>query len=502
MRAARAGTAARSLRNRARGKVPKSLARENVVSGLLQWLTALAAGMGILVWLLHPPTIRPVVSVPGMDGRSKALQGKEQGVKIGAFFQRYAGTPSAIPGAWPRFRGANLDAISPEPTRLLDTFGTNGPPRLWSLSLGEGHGGAAVWNGRVFLLDYDEKKRADTLRCFSLDDGREIWRRWYDVPVKRNHGMSRTVPAVTDRHVVTIGPKCHTMCVRPDSGDLLWGLDMVATYGTKIPGWYAGQCPFVDDGLAILAPAGSNTLMVAVDCETGQPVWSTPNPRKWNMSHATVMPMTLAGRRMYVYAAVGGVAGVAADGPNRGAVLWETAAFSPSVVASSPLVLPDGRIFLTAGYGAGGAMLKIAEQGGKFTVTLLSKHKPRDGLSCEQQTPVLLDGHLFGIMPKDAGSLRDQMTCWTPEGKLVWTSGKDGRFGIGPWMVADGKFLILDDDGVMTMARATPAGYAPLARARVLPGVDSWAPPALVAGRLLIRDSHTMVCLDMRAANR
>jgi outer membrane protein assembly factor BamB len=93
------------------------------------------------------------------------------------------------------------------------------------------------------------------------------------------------------------------------------------------------------------------------------------------------------------------------------------------------------------------------------------------------------------------------MTCWTLDGKLVWTSGKEGRFGIGPWMVADGKFLILDDDGVLTMAKATTRGYAPLARAKVLPGVDSWAPPALVGGRLLIRDSRTMICLNMRAQN-
>jgi outer membrane protein assembly factor BamB len=479
----------------------KALARENVVAGALQALTALAAVVGILVWLLQSPAIKPRVSVPGMDGRSKALQGKEQGVKIGAFFQRYAGVPSTIQGSWPGFRGPNADAISAEPVRLLDAYGTNGPPRLWSIELGEGHGGAAVWNGRVFVMDYDEKKRADALRCLSLDDGREIWRRWYDMPIKRNHGMSRTVPTVTDRHVVTIGPKAHVMCVRPDSGDLLWGLDMIAAYGTKIPGWYAGQCPLVDGDLAILAPAGSNVMMVAVNAETGATVWTTPNPRKWNMSHASVAKMEVGGRRQYVYAAVGGVAGVAADGPDRGAILWETTGFSPSVVAPSPVVLPDGRLYLTAGYGAGGAVLKIAEKGGKFTATVLSKHKPRDGLSCEQQMPVLFDGHLFGIMPKDGGTLRDQMTCWTLDGKLVWTSGKEGRFGIGPWMVADGKFLILDDDGVLTMAKATTRGYAPLARAKVLPGVDSWAPPALVGGRLLIRDSRKMICLNMRAQN-
>ena len=53
---------------------------------------------------------------------------------------------------------------------------------LWSVNdLGEGYAGAAVANGRVYVLDYDEVREADSLRCFSLDDGKEIWRRWYGV---------------------------------------------------------------------------------------------------------------------------------------------------------------------------------------------------------------------------------------------------------------------------------------------------------------------------------
>ena len=44
---------------------------------------------------------------------------------------------------------------------------------LWSIELGEGHAGAAVRDGRVFVLDYDRAASADVLRCFSLADGRE-----------------------------------------------------------------------------------------------------------------------------------------------------------------------------------------------------------------------------------------------------------------------------------------------------------------------------------------
>ena len=38
-----------------------------------------------------------------------------------------------------------------------------------------------------------------------------------------------------------------------------------------------------------------------------------------------------------------------------------------------------------------------------------------------------------------------------------------------------------------------------LDQARVLDGHECWGPPALVAGRLLVRDLTTLVCLDVAA---
>ena len=105
------------------------------------------------------------------------------------------------------------------------------PRELWAIDVGEGYAGAAVLNGRVYLMDYDRDKKQDALRCLSLADGREIWRFAYPVPVKRNHGMSRTVPAVTDKLVVAMGPKCHVVCLDPATGELRWGLDLVRQFG-------------------------------------------------------------------------------------------------------------------------------------------------------------------------------------------------------------------------------------------------------------------------------
>jgi len=123
-----------------------------------------------------------------------------------------------ISASWPQFRGPHADNVSRETVDLADRFPPEGPPLLWSVDLGEGYASAAVHRGRVFVLDYDSVSQADVLRSFSLANGQELWRRSYPVVVKRNHGMSRTVPAVNDKYVVTLGPKCHLMCCDPATG--------------------------------------------------------------------------------------------------------------------------------------------------------------------------------------------------------------------------------------------------------------------------------------------
>jgi outer membrane protein assembly factor BamB len=451
-------------------------------------------------WLLHNPVKGFEVNLPGGDNRPPGFKSKGDEADIGAYFAGFDGNPSEIQGSWPRFRGADFDNISKENIKLADNWGDEGPDILWSVDLGEGHAGPVVSNGRVYLLDYDEEKRADILRCFSLDDGTEIWRRGYDLFVKRNHGMSRTVPAVTDRYVVTIGPKCHVMCVDAVTGDLKWGIDLVNDYGAEVPLWYTGQCPLIDGTLAVIA-VGGRALVIAVDCETGDVVWEAPNPNNWKMSHSSVMPFSVLGKRMYVYSSIGGIVGISAEEEDSGQVIFESRLWNNNVIAPSPVYLGDGKFFLTAGYGAGSLMLKIKTENGALTAESLQRLKPEEGMASEQQTPIFYKGHLFCILPKDAGPLRNQFVCCHPDdcSQLVWSSGKINRFGLGPYVVADDKFYILSDDGVLTVLRASAREYIQLAQAKILEGVDAWGPLALVKGRLLARDSRRLVCVDLRA---
>jgi outer membrane protein assembly factor BamB len=106
---------------------------------------------------------------------------------------------------------------------------------------------------------------------------------------------------------------------------------------------------------------------------------------------------------------------------------------------------------------------------------------------------------LIGILPKDAGTRRTELACWNPEGRWEWTSGQSARFGLGPYLLADGKLIILNDDGVLTIAKASTESFIPMGSAKILEGPDAWAPMALAAGRLIARDTHRMVCVDLRS---
>jgi outer membrane protein assembly factor BamB len=413
------------------------------------------------------------------------------------------GKPSDISGTWSNFRGDRFDGIYAEPVKLKKTFPEAGPPALWGLPLGEGFAGPAVRNGKIYLLDYDMQNFRDALRCLSLDDGKELWRFSYPVRVKKNHGMSRTIPAVSDRYCVSLGPKCHVLCVDAATGTEKWFLDLQHDYGTTEPEWYAGQCPMIvtepvvsgsaKSEAVVIAPAGPDVLLMLVDCETGQELWRTPNPFGWTMTHASIAPMELDGRKTFVYFGKGGAVGVdAADGK----ILWSTTDWQIEIATCpSPVILPENRIFCCGGYLSGSVMLQISpdksQSGGYKAATLF---RLKDAIfGSEQQTPIFYENHLFGIRQRDK-----EFVCVDLDGNVVWHSGSKGRFGGGPYLLADGMFLILDDNGKLTACEANTTGYKMLFESQILDDHGSWAPMAMVAGRLLLRDQVFMKCLDLR----
>ena len=449
---------------------------------------ALAALTALALWLAHGPAKPLPLRIPGTDQAPGGEGGAGANPVLAGKLIPADGQPADLPGAWPQFRGPNRDGISTESLPLARSWQPTPPRELWSVDVGDGYAGPAIRHGRVYLMDYDSDHKQDALRCLSLADGRELWRFTYPVPVKRNHGMSRTVPAVNEHLLVALGPKCHVVCLDPATGQLRWGLDLPRQFGTTVPPWYAGQCPLLDTNAVILAPAGKSALLLACHPQTGAPIWQSPNPHAWKMTHSSVMPLDFDGQRQYVYCADKGVVGVSAQ---DGRILWETTDWKISIATvPSPLILSDGRIFLSGGYNAGSLMLQLKKEGDRIVPKTLFKLEP-EVFGATQHSPILWQNHIYGVRPDG------RFVCLTPEGKSLWASGAGQQFGLGGFLLADGCFLAMNDSGLLRLIEATPAKYNLLAQAQVLKGRESWAPLALADGHLLARDLTRMVCLDV-----
>jgi len=228
---------------------------------------------------------------------------------------------------------------------------------------------------------------------------------------------------------------------------------------------------------------------MAVDCETGEAVWKTPNPDGWKMTHCSIIPMRFADKEFYVYPGSRGVAGVSAK---DGTILWKTDAWYLRVNVPTPVDVGDGKIFLCAGYNKGSMMLQLENQDNEIVPKVLFELEP-DVFGSDQQTPVFYNGHIYGVRPDK------QLTCMDTDGKIIWTSGSDNKYGLGPYIIVNGTIYILDDDGILSLIEATPEKFNKLTSVKVLEGHESWGPPVLIDGKLLVRDLTTMVCLGIRA---
>jgi outer membrane protein assembly factor BamB len=402
---------------------------------------------------------------------------------------------SAVGGDWPQFRGPDRNNISQE-TKLFRSWPANGPKVLWKTSVCEGYAGAAIRDGRIFLIDYNAQKKENLIRSLSLEDGKDLWQWSYPIEIRPNHGITRTVPAVGQKLVFCLDPKCRFHALDIKTGKPVWQKNLIEEYKSTIPGWYAGQNPLLD-GTRVVIATGGDALAVAFDQATGKEIWRTPNPANEAMSHASLMPATIGGVKQYLYLTMKNLMGIdAADGK----MLWSVPFKALIVAVPSPVSIGDGRIFVTSGYKAGSAMYQVEKGPAGFSAKKLYSLTSTE-FESEAQTPVLFQDHLFAVSSKNQ---RGRFTCLGLDGKVIWESpmAEDKKlsrtFGLGGFLLADGMFYILDGDtGTLRLLEANTKEYKELASAKILNDEDVWGPLALANGKLIIRDMGQMICLQV-----
>lgn len=401
---------------------------------------------------------------------------------------------------WPQFLGPDRNSISPE-KGLLRAWPENGPEVLWTTAVGIGFGGPVVKDGKVYLLDRDDKV-GDNLRCLDLSNGTELWHFAYDAPGAVSFPGSRSIPTVDGNHVYTCGPYGDLYCIDINTHKPVWNKNVWTDFGgAKIPMWAITQNPLILGDLLIVASQAPQAGVVAYEKHTGDVKWTTPplggvgyvSPSLVKVGDQDqVVMITAAPRRSRGNSPGGKVVGI---DPATGKTLWDYTNWKCSIPVPSAVDAGQGRLLITGGYNAGAAMIKIEKNpDGAYGVTELYKTVE---FGAHTLPPVLYNGCFYAEYTTN--ERKDGLVCMTLDGQVKWKTGDAPIFDKGSLIVADGLLLATDGRKKLYLIDPDPSGFKPLAEAELLEAGhnQNWAPMALADGKLLIRDQNQLKCVKV-----
>ncbi len=423
-------------------------------------------------------------------------------------------TICSVRADWPQYLGPHRNSTSDE-KGLLRSWPAGGPKVLWTVKLGAGYGGAAVSDGRVYLLDRVGDKQ-DVLRCLDLNSGKELWSFAYDARGTLSHKGSRSTPAIDGNYIYTCGSFGHVYCFDATTHKPVWNKNLWKDNGgAKVPEWGICQNPLIHGDLLILAAQTPKVGIVAYDKTSGGVKWASPS-LPGMLGYVTPIVVNIDGRDQVVMITAtsrkerggrsapaggwpegdeGGVDGVVLGlDVKDGKTLWTYKGWQCRIPIPQATDMGDGRLFITGGYMAGSAMIKVRSNGGKYDVEeLYTTHD----FGTHVHPPVMYEGHFYGHCTTN--SSRDGLTCLGFDGKLKWKTGESPVFDKGGFVLADGLLLSVDGrEGILYLIELTSEGFRPLASAKLLAAGECWGVPALSDGKLLIRDQKQIKCVAVR----
>jgi outer membrane protein assembly factor BamB len=372
---------------------------------------------------------------------------------------------------WPNYRGPDHNGISKE-TGWSTQWPANGPKVLWKAKVGFGFASFAVANGRTYTTGNADN--TDTIFCFDANTGKEIWKRSYPAPLdpKSYQGGTSATPTVDDDRVYTVSKRGIVQCLGAADGKEIWTKNLQEELGAKIPGWGFAGSVLIQGKLAIL---NFGTAGTALDKQTGKVVWSS-GPEE--AGYSTPIPFMAGGEPAVMFTIKQNVVAVKVkDGQELWRFPWKT---QYDVNAADP-ILNGSKVFVSSGYNHGGGVFDV------------SAKPPREiwqskDMRNKVASSVLWQGHIYGMD-------ESQFRCLDfNTGEVKWT---DKVTGMGALMLADGKLIVLSENGELLVAEASPAGFKPISRAQVL-GKTCWAAPVLSNAKIYCRNGGgDVVCVDV-----
>lgn len=412
-------------------------------------------------------------------------------------FIAWIGLTNSFAQDWPQYLGPNRNSTSPQ-KGIIKSWPEQGPEVLWTANIGIGYGGPVVKDGKVYLLDRDDKV-GDNLRCFELSSGKELWNFQYDSPGSVMFPGSRSIPIVDDNHIYSSGPYGDLYCIDINTHQPVWHKNVWTDFGGgDIPRWAISQCPLIYGELLIIASQAPQAGVVAYEKQTGNVRWSSPSLGPVGYVSPTAVKIGDEDHIVMITAASGGRGTPQTGGkvvgmdPINGKIQWEYDNWQCVIPAPSAFDAGDGKVLIVGGYEAGAAMIKVEKKGDEYNVSELFKTVE---FGAHTKPPVMYNGNFYAMYTTN--ERRDGLVCMNMDGEIMWKTKRDPLFDKGSMILSDGLILATDGSKKLYLIKPDPSGFKALASSELLEAGQNWAPIALADGKLLIRDQKKMMCLKV-----
>ena len=377
---------------------------------------------------------------------------------------------------WTDFRGPKRDGAYDE-LEILTNWPAQGLLQLWKQPVGGGYASFVVAGGRAFTIE--QRRGQEVVAAYDLETGRELWTHSWDADFRESMGGDgpRATPTWHEGRIYALGALGELRCLDARSGKLVWNRNILTDAQAGNVQWGMSAAPLVVDDKVIVLPGGRpGKSVVAYSKDTGSVVWQALDDKQ---AYTSPVLVTLAEQRQILMVSAQRVAGLAPEG---GKLLWDYPwVTSYDVNSAQPLVIGENRIFVSAGYGHGAALIEVARSGDIFTAKLVWQNV---NMKNKFNSSVYYQGHIYGL-DEAILSCIDAHT-----GERKW---KGGRYGYGQLLLASGHLIVLTESGEVVLVKATPESHVEVSRFSAIEG-RTWNHPALANGRLLVRNTTEMAC--------
>ncbi len=387
---------------------------------------------------------------------------------------------------WPQWGGPHQD-FKAEGKGLADEWPDEGPRKLWTQKLGEGYS-AIVADGNDLLTMFREENQ-EVVVCLNAKTGKKVWEYKYDAPVHEGHVAQfgngpRSTPLVYDKRVYTIGVAGMMHCLSRKTGKVVWSHDLWKEFDGTILNHGYSSSPFGYKNLIITMVGGKAHSIVAFDKKTGKVVWKRHD---FGNSYSTPKLITVDGEEQLLCFMAGEIAAIS---PQTGKLLWSQKHENQwKQNISLPIWDEKDHLLFISSAGPGSKGLKLSHKGKKTDVEEAWNNK-RVGI---HHTNAIQIGDCVYTSTGGMGAPGLFYAVDIKTGKTKW---KERGFSKANAIYADGKLIILDEDGNLGLIDPSPEKFKIIAQVPLLSKV-SWTVPTLVGTTLFVRDQNEILALDL-----